>query len=159
MTVTAAVALAIAFGPAEEKGGMSLGYAGILVSDSNQVVFTITNTSRVTLAWYIHLELMDENTSAGRKLIEMPAQADVKGLSETTFNVPVRFGKRWRVAVWYDRPISDSFFSRWRGRCIHFADDRGWYRLEEWLQPNPKMLWAYGPEMLGDKPAAAPIPP
>ena len=146
-------ALTIAFWPTDEKDAMSVTYVGVASNDSSRIVFTLTNRSRASLTWYKHLAIGKNDTFAEKTAL--PDVNVLNGLSATNFEMTVCTDQRWRMAVWYDRPISEHFLLRWRGKLAAFAFDRTWYRLGIWIQPDPIMLWAYGPVMLGNQPAAA----
>ena len=153
VAVTTAVALAIAFLPAKEESAIKV--IDVSASAPGRVVFTITNTSRTTLAWYMHLQVMKEGSFPTPRSPEAAQPSELNGLAASSYEVPVPTDQRWRIAVWYDRPISEQFFLRWRGKLARFAFDHTWYRFGNWVQPDPIMLWAYGPEMLGNQP----VPP
>jgi hypothetical protein len=154
VAVVIAVALAIAFLPAREEAGIKV--IDVSANGPDRVVFTVTNTSRATLAWYMHLQVMKEGSFPTPRSPEAAQHNELKGSTANSYDLSVPTGKRWRLAVWYDRPISEQFFLRWRGKLARFAFGRTWYRFGNWVQPDPIMLWAYGPEMLGNKPAAFP---
>lgn len=147
-----AVALAIALLPAKEEGAIKV--IDVSANAPGRVLFTVTNTSQATLAWYMHLQVMKEGSFPTPRSPEAAQHNELQGSTAISYELPAPTDRRWRLAVWYDRPISEHLFLRWRGKLARFAFNRTWYRFGNWIQPDPIMLWAYGPEMLGNKPAS-----
>jgi hypothetical protein len=152
-----AVTLAVWFWPNKYHDALNIEFAGAAAGDSNIVSFTITNRSKTGYALIIVKLTFPSNGHWEELDIRLPNPNVLPGHGSTICSdrvYPLRRTHRWRLAVGYSFMGDDSRISRVRWSLGEHAHKLGWERIGEWVRPREKWRYAYGPEMLGHRPAA-----
>ena len=153
-----AAALAAWLWPDGNDNAVNIQFAGAATSDHDLVSFTITNRSKTHFVIKLGTLTFPSNglweeldiTLANPHLLSGHASVTISD----TINPPKRT-HRWRLGVGYIVPSADSPFNRARWRLREYVHSLGWERAGQWILPETKWRYTYGPEMIGNKPAAA----
>ena len=134
--------------------------AGAATSDPDLVSFTITNRSRTRFGLKLATLTFPSNGHLEELDINLPNPDFLPGHSSVTCSDriyrPYGPTHRWRLVVeFYVAATVDSPIYRARLHLCKWVRKRGWERIGEWILPTmPRWRYAYGPEMVGDRPAA-----
>jgi hypothetical protein len=117
------------------------------------VSFTITNTSKAPFLYLILKEMAD-----GRRIYLLAPggkleKEEIPGRSAKRIDCGANPGLSWKVKVIYEKKSPPSLVQQARKKLAVFASQHNWWRVVQWVRPKPKSLVAFGPEMLGNKPA------
>jgi hypothetical protein len=148
-------ALAWAFWPGQDEGGISITYAGVSATDSNRVVFIVTNSSRTIFMEAIYAERRQSGVWTNVVLPLWGGHRERLGPTGGTYEVAFPPSDRWRIDFGYIEPWPGSFVTRTRREWARYLGNHGCFRLSQWIQPADRLKHTYGPEMLGNKPVAA----
>ena len=153
-----AVALAAWFWPDEDDNAVSIEFAGAGASDPDVVSFTITNRSRTRFGLKLGTLTFPSNGHWEELDIHLPNPNVLPGHSSVTCSDriyhPYGPTHRWRLAVGFYVATVDSPIHRARWHLRESVHRLGWEQAGEWILPTiPRWRYAYGPEMVGNKPA------
>ncbi len=141
------------------SGDVQVVFAGVPPKSTNAVYFSVTNSFRSGLIYYLEDQVEANGVWPSNRL----------GFSRTTFRysnytgkitgraaetIEVKFNgtNRWRLFVLYRDSWSTSWIGRTHAQIARQTARLGWRRLSQWLHPKSGFVRAPSPVMLGNKP-------
>jgi hypothetical protein len=153
LALLVAGALVWGFGPGEKEALMRITYAGVSTNDPNQVLFSLTNTSRKTIVYAIHNGNLTNRYREDNFGRHIRGWRRISPANTDTFSMPVLSSDEWWILGRCDELSSDSFWSLTRERLQIYAYLHDWVRVEHWLRSKDTVTVTYGPLMLSNRPA------
>ena len=151
----ALVAAAICFFSGEEEGEVTAIYAGLASNDARSVSFTISNgfAHEIACSYEIWEPFQDDwqpiNGTSYGDIGFVPS----RGATNLTVTVPG--AGRWRVRLNPVHPLPNNIITDARLKLLEFSSEHNWPNLGGLLLRGYVLKDSDGPEMLGNKPAAA----
>ena len=154
VVVVAVVSVAVVASLQREfSGDVRVIYVGVSPQGSDLPTFTITNSFRKPVVYYLEGEAW---TSSGRqdpRFYYTNYTGHIEGRSTETIVVKVDSSQPWRLYVAYNDSWISSFLVHARARLARLAAGQKWTRLSKWLAPPSSFRHVSGPALLGNKPA------
>jgi len=151
MALTFAVlsVVAIIFLQREFSGDVKAIYAGVSPEDPGLPSFTVTNSYRRPVVYYLEGQLHNAGAWQKSSFSYTNYTGHVMARSAETFAVRVGSAQPWRVLIIYNDSWMTSSLAFTRIRLSRLASKQNWTRLSKWLEPASSFRRVPGPEMLG----------
>jgi hypothetical protein len=123
----------------EFSGEVRVIYVGVSPQGSKLPSFTITNSFRRPLVYYLEGQL-DVNYGGAQQLFAFRYTnytGHIAARSAETIGVRVDSAQPWRFHVAYNDSWTSSCVAQIRGRLAQLAGGQKWTRLSKWLEPAP----------------------
>ena len=136
---------------AQSRGEVRVTFAGRSPNDSRLVSFTITNSFKTTVVYFMEGEEETGGLWSRSRFWYTNYTGRVMGRDTETFHMRVDSTKRWRIFVVYGHTWSTSSLDAIRARIARYASGRNWARLGQWLKPPSRFIRVPGPQMIGNE--------
>jgi hypothetical protein len=143
---------------AQSGGEVRVTFAGRSPSDSSLVSFTITNSFKTGVVYFIEGQEETGGVWSKARFWYTNYTGKIMERGVETFQMRVDSTKRWRVFVVYGHTWSTSSLDAIRARFARYAANHNWMRLSQWLKPPSRFKRVSGPQMIGNEVAPVPTP-
>ena len=140
------------FWPSSDEA-VQITFIGPSTNHPSALSFAVTNTKTNRLLSSIGFRIV---TNGVRSYEYGMSDGLPEGLGPTNrifFDTGIISTNRWSVVVIYTDPAKFTAFDRMRSNVRAYFLKHGWRRISRWLFPAHHVKRAFGPEMLGNKPA------
>ena len=137
----------------QSRGEVRVMFAGLSPNDSRLVSFTITNSFKTAVVYFMEGEEETGGMWSRSTFWYTNYTGKIMGRDVETFHMRVDSTKRWRFFVVYGHTWITSSLDAIRARFARYASDHNWTRLSQWLKPPSRFTRVPGPQMIGNEPS------
>jgi hypothetical protein len=137
----------------ENENELTVGYAGVSPNDSNHVIIAVTNSSKQSIRFSTDGEIKKFGRFGSLSNTFRHVWLQVPSHNIRLFDQVGRTEGEWRTIVIYQRSAGGSFVWRTCRKLADFASEHHLPWIAHLIGVRPAEITAYGPAMLGNKPA------
>jgi hypothetical protein len=143
------IVAAVVFLQREFSGDVKIIYAGVSPEDHGLPSFTVTNSYRRPVVYYLEGQLHNGGAWQKSPFFYTDYTGHVMARSTETFAVRVGSAQPWKVFVIHNDSWMTSSLAFTHIRLMRVAAKQNWPRFSKWLEPPSSFRRVPGPEMLG----------